>query len=83
MQFNTIFGVGCRTSRQSIFLGCAVNVARVSVVLICDKWEVNEVRGDEQCEIFKNFTWKITCNGIHNIFISDNFSLTSKGATLA
>ena len=36
-----------------------------------------------QCEIFKDFKWKITCNGIHNIFITDNFpSMTSKGATL-
>ena len=26
-----------------------------------------------QCEIFKDFTWKIACNGIHSIFITDNF----------
>ena len=36
-----------------------------------------------QREIFEDFIWEVTCNGIHNIFITDNFSsLTSKGATL-
>ena len=26
-----------------------------------------------QGDFFKDFTWKITCNSIHNIFITDNF----------